>query len=131
MEGFWKAAAVIVLTVILGVTLGKTEKDLSLVLSVIACCVVMTVAMQYLSEVIVFLWELGNRSDYPNPFLGTLLQIAGVALTSELTGMISSDAGNNSLAKAMQLLGNVVILFLAIPLFEALFSTIQEIMGLI
>lgn len=131
MEAFWKAAAVIILTVILGVTIGKTEKSISLVMTVAACCIVVMVAMQYLSEVIAFLWKLGNSCDSRNPFTGTLLKISGVALMTELSELISSDAGNNSLGKAMQFLGNAVILFLSLPLFEAFFSMIQEILRIL
>ena len=129
MELFWKAAAVIILTVILGITLGRSEKDISIVLTVAACCSVSVIALRYLSEVIEFLWILGNSSDLQNPFMSLLLKISGVALVTEMTGLISSDAGNSSLAKAMQFLGNTVILFLSIPLFETFLSTIQEILG--
>lgn len=129
MEAFWKAVAVMILTVILGVTLGKTEKDIAAALTVAACCAVMTVAIRYLSDVIAFLWELVGVTDGQNPFLGTLLKIAGVALVTELTGMISADAGNNSLGKAMQILGNAVILFLSLPMFRSFFSVLQEILG--
>lgn len=128
MEAFWKAAAVLILTVILGVAIEKTEKDIAVVLSIAACCAVMTVAMDYLSDVVAFLWQLGNSTDYRNPFMGTLLKISGVALMTELTGLISSDAGNSSLEKAIQILGNAAILFLSLPLFESFFTIIQEIM---
>ena len=52
METFGKAIAVIILTVILGVTLGKAEKDISVVLSVAACCIITIVVLQYLEDVI-------------------------------------------------------------------------------
>lgn len=129
MEAFLKASAVIILAVILGTTLGKTEKDISVVLSVAVCCVVMTVAVQYLSEVVEFLWKLSNSKAYHNPFLGTLLKITGVALMTELTSLISSDAGNSSLGKAMQILGNTAILFLSLPILESFISIIQDIIG--
>lgn len=129
MEAFWKAAAVIILTVILGAALGKTEKDISVVLSVAACCMVMLVAVQYLSEIVVFLSELGSSRDFGNPFISTLLKISGVALMTELTELISADAGNSALGKAAQILGNAVILFLSLPLFETFLSIVQEIMG--
>ena len=129
MEPFWKAAAVILLTVILSVTLGKTEKDIALVLSIAACCIILVIAFQYLTEVISFLWELGNSGDWGNSFIGSLLKIAGVALTMELTGLISTDAGNSALGKAMHILGNAVILYLSLPLFEHFLSIVQEIMG--
>ena len=131
MDGFWKAAAVMILTIILGVSLGKSEKEFAIVLSVTACCMVVLIAMQYLSEVITFLWKLGDRSSDSFPFLETLLKITGVALVTELTGMISTDAGNSSLGKAMQILGVSVILFLSLPLFESLLTIVQEILRLL
>lgn len=131
MEGYWKAAAVIILTLILGTTVGKTEKDIALVLTVTACCAVVMVAMQYLSEVIGFLWKLGSITGYQNSLMDTLLKITGVALMTELTGLLSSDAGNSSLGKAMQILGTSAILFLSLPLLEAFLSIIQELMGMI
>ena len=129
MEAFWKAAAIMILTVILSSSLGKTEKDISAVLSVAACCMILTVALQYLSDVVVFLWELGNSQKSGTPFIGILLKISGVALVTEISSLFSSDAGNSSLGKAMQILGNSVILFLSLPIFEAFLTMIQEIMG--
>lgn len=131
MEVFWKASAVLILTVILSVAIGKMEKDLAVVLTVTACSITMMAALQYLSEVVGFLWALGNSSGCQNSFMDILLKICGVALMTELTGSISSDAGNSSLGKAMQILGNAAILYLSLPLLEAFITIIQEIMGLV
>lgn len=131
METFWKVTAIIILTVILGITIGKTEKDIAVVLTIVACCIVMIVVLQYLSEVITFLWSLGNDAEGQDSIMEILLKISGVALMTELTGLISADAGNSSLAKAMEILGNAAILFLSLPLFKTFFTMIQEIMGFI
>ncbi len=131
METFWKAIAVIILTVILGVTLGKTEKDISVVLSVTACSIIMIIAMQYLEEVIAFLWQLSSKESEQIPSIKIILKITGVALVTELTTLISSDAGNSSLGKAVEILGNATILNLALPLLETFLTILQELMGLI
>lgn len=131
MEAFWKTLAVIILAILLGAALGKGEKDISAALSVVSCCIVLTTAMEYLSEVVAFLWELGNTQEGQIPFLSTLLKISGVALTTELTELLSSDAGNSALGKAMQILGNAAVLFLALPLFESFFGIIQELMRMV
>jgi len=131
METFWKAIAVIILTVILGVTLGKTEKDISVVLSVTACSIIMIIAMQYLEEVIAFLWQLSSKESEQIPSIIIILKITGVALVTELTTLISSDAGNSSLGKAVEILGNAAILNLALPLLETFLTILQELMGLI
>ena len=131
METFWKAIAVIILTVILGVTLGKTEKDISVVLSVTACSIILIIAMQYLEEVIAFLWQLSSKESEQIPSIKIILKITGVALVTELTTLISSDAGNSSLGKAVEILGNAAILNLALPLLETFLTILQELMGLI
>ena len=128
MGAFWKAIAMVILAIILGLTLGKTQKDISTALTVTACCIVMMIAVQYMSDVIQFLWDLSNKCSYQNSFVGTLLKISGVALVTELTGMISADADNTSLGKATQILGTSVILFLSLPIFESFLEIIQEIM---
>lgn len=129
MEVFWKAAALAVLTMILCAALDKSSKDISAVLSIAACCAVIMAALHYLTDVMGFLWELGSSTDYPNPFLNILLKISGAALTTEVTGLICADAGNSSLGKAVQILGSAAILFLSLPVFEALMTVIQEITG--
>lgn len=128
MELFLKAAAVVILTIILGLTLGKTQKDIAIALTVTTCSMVMLIAMQYLSEVICFLWDFSNKYNHQNAFVGTLLKISGVALVTELLCMISADAGNSSLGKATQILGTSVILFLSLPIFESFLAIIQEIL---
>ena len=131
MEAFWKAAVLVILTIILGAAMGKVEKDFSIVLTVTACCLITMVAIRYLSEVMAYLRELSESAAYENPFLDTLMKISGIGLMTEFTQMLSSDTGNNSLGKAMQILGTSVMLFLSLPIFEAFFSVIQEIMRMI
>lgn len=129
MDLFLKTIAMALLAVILTVTLGKTEKDISLVLSITACCAVTAVASQYLSQVIGFLWELRGDFDAGSPFLEILLKISGVALMTELSGVISGDAGNSALCKAIQILGSAAILYLSLPLLEGFHTVIREILG--
>lgn len=129
MENYWKACAIMILTVVLGAALGKTEKDLSVVLTLAACCIILMVTLEYLSDILVFLWELGSGIGDRKPFTGILLKIAGVALVTEVSSLISADAGNSSLGKAMQILGNSVILFLSLPILEGFLEIIREILG--
>lgn len=131
MTDFWKAAALVILAVILGTALGKTEKDITVVLTAAVCCIVAGISLNYLSDVITFLWTLNHSVAGRIPFLEPLLKIAGVAMLSELISLISSDAGNASIGKAMQMLGNAVMLFLALPFFEAFYSIVQEILRIV
>ena len=131
MVMFWKAAAIVVVTVILGTAVGKKEKDIAIVLIVVACCGVAGLAMRSLSDVIAFLWRLSDFSENQSPFAGTMLKIAGVAVITEMTSLVSLDAGCSSLEKAMQFLGTATILSLSLPLFESFINLVQEILNFV
>lgn len=129
MNEFWKAAGLILLTVVLDLTISKTGKDFSVLLSMMVCCIVGATAISYLSPVIAFLEELNTLAQLKNGVLQNLLKSAGIALVAEMAGLICADAGNSSLGKAFQLLGTAAVLYLSIPVFNSLITLIQDILG--
>ncbi len=129
MDGFWKAAAAILLTVILALAVGKQEKDISVLLSMAVCCLAGVVAISYLEPVVDLMRELGELGEVSGNTLGILMKAVGIALVSEIAGMLCSDAGNGSLGKMLQMLGSAAILYLSIPIFRGLLTLIQEILG--
>ncbi len=128
MELFLRATAAVILAVILGLSLGKQGKDIGILLTIAVCCMVAMIALQYLEPVVDFLDGLEDISRQ-NGMVGILLKATGIALIAEIAGLVSSDAGNSSLGKIMQLLGAAVILWLSIPVFTALMELIQQILG--
>lgn len=119
----------ILIAVVLGLAVGKQEKDISVLLTMAVCCMTAMIAVSYLETVLDFLWELESVGNIQNGFLGILLKAVGIALIAEVAGMICSDAGNGSLGKTLQMLGSVVILYLSIPIYNALLTLIREILG--
>lgn len=129
MDGFWKAAAAILLTVILALAVGKQEKDLSVLLSMAVCCLAGAIAVSYLRPVVELVRELGELGEISGGTLEILMKAVGIALVSEIGGTVCSDAGNGSLGKMLQMVGSAAILCLSIPLFRSLLTLIQEILG--
>lgn len=129
MEGFWKATAAILLTVILIVAVGKQEKDISVLLGMAVCCLAGVIAISYLEPVVDLMWELGQLGEISGSTLGILMKAVGIALVSEIAEMLCSDSGSASLGKMLQMLGSAAILYLSIPIFRGLLTLIQEILG--
>ena len=127
MALFWKAAAGILITVILSLSMGS--KDFSLMLSLGACTMVSILALTYLEPVLEFLQELAAISPIQGDMLPILLKAAGIGLVTEISVMICADAGNGSLGKALHLLGTGVILCLSLPILRTLLELIQKILG--
>ena len=123
MSLFWKAAAAVLLAVVLGLSLGK-QKDIGVLLTMAVCCMVAMIAISYLEPVLDFLRELETLGD----MLGILLKAVGIGLVSEIAGLVCTDAGNGSLGKTLQMLGSAVILYLSLPIFTAMLELIREIL---
>jgi len=57
---FWKAAAAVLITVVLQLTLGSQGKDIGLMLTMAVCCMVCVLAVTFLEPVLEFLQELNG-----------------------------------------------------------------------
>lgn len=129
MGEFGKGAAAVLLAVILALVLDKQQKDLGALLTIAVCTMTGLVMVSYLWPVVDFLFELEKAGNIQGGFLGTLLKAVGVGLTAELAGQICADAGKASMGKALQMLGSAAILSISMPVFRAMLSMIQQILG--
>lgn len=129
MELYWQGAAAVLLTVILGLSLGSQKKEMGLLLTIAACCLVATAAMSYLRPVITFVQELQTLGQLDDGMLEILLKAVGIGLIGEIASLICTDAGNGALGKTLQLLTSAVVLWLSLPLLNSLLELIQEILG--
>lgn len=129
MDLFWKTTAATLIAVIMGLAVGKQEKDLSILLTMTVCCMGAAAAVTFLGPVRDLLWELEAMAQLKDGILGVLLKCTGIALVAELAGLICSDAGNGSLGKMLQILGSAVILYLSIPVITTLLTLVREILG--
>lgn len=129
MDLFLRAAAAVLLTVVLSLALGKQGKETASLLSIIVCCMVISIAIRYLEPVWELLQKLGSMGDLDNEMVGTLFKVVGIGILAEIAALVCNDAGNASLGKTLQLLSSAVILWLCIPIFIALLDLIQGILG--
>lgn len=129
MAGFLQASGIILLAVILCLVLGSQRKEMSMLLSMAVCCMVFTMALRYLEPVIDLIRQLQRQTEIAPEYLNILLKTVGIGLIGELAALICADAGNAALAKVMQLLSGMVILWLSVPLFENLMDLIAGILG--
>lgn len=129
MGMFLKATAAVLLAVVMILTLSKQGNDMAVLLGMAVCCMVALIAMEYLQPVMDLLKRLESQGQLDSTLVGILLKATGIGILSEIAAMICADAGKASLGKSLQLLGTVVILWMAIPLFTQLLELIQQILG--
>lgn len=114
---------------VLGLALANQGKEIGIILTIAVCCMVMMLSASFLEPVIDFLQQLESMGELDSELIRILFKVVGIALVSEIAGMVCADAGNASMGKALQMLGTAVILWLSIPVFNALLELIQDILG--
>ncbi len=129
MDVFWKAAAAALVTATLGIVLAKQQKDLFPLLIISGCLLVAVAGMKFLRPVLAFLSELERLGNLRSDYLGILIKALGIGLVTELAGSVCADSGSGSLAKALGILGTCVIIWLSIPVFQAVLDLIVGILG--
>ena len=129
MDEFWKITALILISVVLCSVVAKHEKDIAILITMTACCIAIMMAVSYLKPVLLFLQELESLGQIQDEFLGILIKSVGIALSSEIVGMICADTEKGSMGKALYILASAGILYLSLPVFRALLTMVQEILG--
>ncbi len=129
MTQFWQGAALVLLTVILALALGKQGKETALLITLAACCMVCCLAISYLKPVVDFIEKLRIIGNLDSESLQIMLKAVGIGLTGQIAGMVCADSGNTALGKALQILTAAVILWLSLPLMTRLLELVEDILG--
>lgn len=128
MDIYVKAIACALVGVVFCLCLYGKGKEISLLLSMLICVMVIGVGFSYLSSVFSFFANLQRLIGLDNDLLNILLKAVGVAVMGEIAVLVCSDAGQASLGKAVQLLTSVVILWISLPLYTQILTLIEELL---
>lgn len=117
------------LAVILVMSIRGQGSDMGLLLSIFVCCVLGCTAVGYLKPLFSFITKLQSLDYVDSQMLSVLLKMVGISIVAEISSLICTDAGNNAMGKGLQLLAVAVILWLSLPLLEALVDLVEQILG--
>lgn len=131
MDIFVKCAAGVLVAAVLIITIAKQGKDISILLVMAVCCMVLGAAVTFLQPVVDFIKQLQSIGQLDSEMITILLKAVGIGLLAEITSLICADSGNASLGKALQLLATATILWLSLPLLNELIELIDNILGAI
>ena len=129
MEAVLKAAGAVLITSLAGLALGKDTAQFKNLLTLGCCALVLLLGASFLQPVMDFLRELEDLGGMNPELVRILMKVTGICITAQFAGMVCTEAGNGSLAKALETLSAIVILWLSIPVFRGLLSLIQGILG--
>lgn len=129
MDNFWKAAAGTVIALILILTLDKRSRDLALVLILCTCIMVGLTALSYLREIVKFIQRVAALGKMNQSYIAIMIKTMGIGMISEIISAVCRDAGNDSVARMLEILGYGIIVNLSLPVFADLLNLIQNLLG--
>ena len=130
MDTFFRLVGGVLIAVVLGVTLSRQSQDITLVLSVGVCCMVVMAAAVFLTPVMDLIRRLQQLAQLEEGTLNTVLKAVGIGLVGEIAALVCGDAGNAALSKAVQIATASAVLWLSVPLMEELLVLIREVLEL-
>lgn len=129
MSIFLRMVGAALIAGILALALRQQGRDLSLLLTVTVCCMVLAAAVTYLESVMDFVRQLQSVGNLNGELMNTMLKAVGIGLIAELAGLICADSGSGALGKAIEILAAAAILWLGIPLMRSLLALVEQVMG--
>ena len=129
MDTVLKMIAAALITAVLCLLISKKDKDISMLLSLYACCMIIILAFTYLEPVVDFLQQLQKIVKLDADIMPILLKSVGIGLLTEIAALMCTDLGNSALGRTLQIMAIAVILYLSLPLFTSLIELVSEILG--
>lgn len=129
MDIILKSIGIAVVAVVICLFIGKQNRDIAILISMAACCIIILYAMRYFEEILVFVDSLKVFGNLDGTFLGILLKTVGIGMIAEITSLLCSDAGNAALGKTVQIIATCAILWTSLPLFTSLIDLLNKILG--
>lgn len=109
---------------VLSTLLRSQRPELAVGLGLVAGVLVVGVLLGQVSSLIGVLRRMLTLGGLSDSYLSVVLRAAGVCLLTQLTADTCRDAGESALAGKAELAGRVLMLLLAVPLFEQVLTLI-------
>ena len=122
-----KLSALALAAALLCLTLKKQSPELALALSLCALALGAGVILSALKPVLNLAASLARRAELEEGLTAPLWKCMGLGLLTELTASVCADAGQNALAKLVELGGGILCLAASLPLLQAVLALVEEI----
>jgi len=120
--------AVGIIAGVMSLAIKKQAPEIALLISIAAAVLIFFMILPMMSAVFAVLGTVAGRISGDMGFIGTLLQITGIAYIAEFGSQICKDAGEGAIATKIELAGKIMILAASTPIIMALLNMVTQVM---
>lgn len=118
-----------IVATIITITLKKHHPELATLVSITTGIVIFIFIIGKFSENIDAITKLVRQSKVEDTYVVNVFKVVGIAYVAEFASQICKDAGEEAIAKKVELGGKVIIMNLAIPILITLMEIITSIIN--
>ena len=117
-----------IVTCVASVLLKQFKPELAVLVSIAGGIVILIMIVNFLSSIVSNFTQIATKTSINMQLFSSVIKIVGIGYITEFGANICHDTGNSSIADKILLGGKVIILCFALPIINAMLTTI---MGLI
>jgi stage III sporulation protein AD len=129
MTTIFSVCALAMLCAALYAAIRRTSPEYALGLSAACCALVLLSAVKLLEPVLSFLRELQSLSGLNAALMAPVLKTVAIGFLTQISGAFCQDAGEQALAKSVELAGVFLAAYTALPLAGQVLELLQKLMG--
>ena len=118
-----KVIAITLLITFVILTVKSFNDQYALIIGLIASVILILFSSEYLGGIFSFVAELIDKSGIDNELIRIIFKITGIGYAVEFSAGIVEDAGLKNMADKLVLVGKIIIISTALPIFYAVFNT--------
>lgn len=128
MVSIYQLAAGAMVGVVCLVAVRKQTGEIATLLGVLICAALLLAVAQGLSAILDLVRTLAETAGIDSALLSPLMKTVGAAIVTGLSAQICKDAGAGSVAMAVELCGGICAIYVSMPLIQAVFTLISELL---
>ncbi len=110
------------------VILKQTAPQTAFLLSLLVAAILFGLALQKVTGILAPIAKMASEADVNVLFFATVIKIIGIAYIAEFGAQIARDAGVESIAGKVELIGKLFIVVLAVPILTAVVDTVSHLL---
>ena len=99
--------------------------EISMTISVVTGCIVISYALSYLTQTFNFINEIIEKSNVEKEYFIIIFKAIAIGYLIEFGAGILSDFGINNVADKLVFLGKIIIFSMSLPIVYAIFNVVQ------
>ncbi|PKM74091.1 MAG: hypothetical protein CVU91_03340 [Firmicutes bacterium HGW-Firmicutes-16] len=126
MDLIIKAVVIGITGTVLMLIIKKTNPEISTVLALTICAVVVGMSMKIFSSVTEVLDLVELESGFSSAYTAPILKCVGIGITARIGSDICKDSKQEAVASAVEICGAVCALYVSLPLIKTMLRMIGE-----